>query len=142
MEPAEANSLRAIVEHFMGLEAKQGPGFAAGIAEAGGMTLFGTIGVSFHLRPDGSVWANEWIRGSSPDEYAWRRATRQEAAGALRVAAKRLPELAPFAPARSPGVLDCSYCGGRGRFTSNGVAVAEVWCPECCGVGFRLPEAT
>ena len=142
MRPAEPNSLRTLVERFMDLEARQGPGLAAGVAEAGGMTLFGTIGISFHLRPDGSVWASEWIRESGPDEYVWRQATKQEAAGALRVAAKRVRELAPFVPARGPGVPDCSACAGQGRFTSNGVTVAEVWCPECCGIGFRVPEAT
>ena len=124
-------------------EAERGSGFAASVAETGAMTLLGTIGISFHLRPDGSVWASEWVRDSvDPDEYQWRPATTQEAAGALREAAKRVPALAALVPVRPAGREDCADCHGTGYLTPSSPTIIDgIWCPRCCCAGFVVGEA-
>ena len=53
--------------------------------EKAGMTLFGTLGLEAVLRADGSVWLYEAVDWEHSEEYAWRQATTQEAAGSLKV---------------------------------------------------------
>ena len=110
-------------------------------SELNGVELFGTIGASFHLRADGTVWINEWEADSSdPDAYRWREASVQEAAGALKHAAVMLPELLSLVPKRESSPA-CPSCGGSGDLTRGDHVVKGVWCDRCCGLGFLLAGA-
>jgi hypothetical protein len=107
------------------------------------MTLFQTLGASYHLRPDGSVWAYEWPPDSGDiDEWRWREVGPQEAAGAVGVAAKRLAPLGALVPKPDTSSPPCSVCHGSGRFTQGEGVIEGVWCTSCFGVGFLLDGAT
>jgi hypothetical protein len=135
--------MEAFVRERMLEESSAGAEAERFLEEAGGMTLFGTIGASYHLRPDGSVWVNEWVPDSpNVDEWRWRKASPQEAIGAIKVAAKRLTRLAQLIPEPTPSTLPCAGCGGTGRLTQAGQGIEGVWCPSCYGVGFPIAGAT
>jgi hypothetical protein len=113
---------------------------SAFVAEAGGMTLGGTIGRSAHLRPDGSIWIYEvvnWVE--SPEDFRWRMAERQEAFGWLQLAARRCPELTELMPHRGTDDTACPGCGGSGQLTRGGRAFEGVWCEQCSGLGWIVP---
>lgn len=105
-------------------------------AELDGVMLMGTIGVSFHLRADGSVWVYEWeIDAADPDAFKWRQATPQEAAGAIKHGAQRIPELLPLVPEKR-SAAQCPICGGSGHFTRGEHSIKEMWCEKCCCSGY------
>jgi hypothetical protein len=107
-----------------------------------GLLLFGTIGSSFHLLPDGSVWINEWDHDSTdPTAFRWRRATVQEEAGAFKVAAERRPIFAQLIPRPVPGTAACESCRGSGQLTRGATIMKGTWCDNCCGIGFLLEGA-
>jgi hypothetical protein len=120
---------------------RQAHGDPAWLREKAGMTLFGTIGREAILRPDGSVWWHEAVDWEHSDEYSWRQATAQEAAGALKVAATRHPRLLALIPSNSGGTL-CPSCKGSGDLARDGGTFPGVWCPTCSGVGFLVNETT
>ncbi len=109
--------------------------------EKAGMTLFGTLGLEAVLRADGSVWLYEAVDWEHSEEYAWRQATAQEAAGSLKVGASRFPKLAELIPP-NPSDAPCPACGGSGELTFDGGSFPGVWCQECSGVGYLVDEAT
>jgi len=91
---------------------------AGDVAASGGMTLFGTIGMSSHLRPDGSVWTNDtvdWM--AEPLQWRGRRAGTREALGCILVATKRVPELRALLPVKPPEAPPCPACAGGGHLT-------------------------
>ena len=107
------------------------------------MTLFGTIGASYHLKPDGSVWVYEWLPDSANiDEWRWREVGPQEAAGAVKVAARRLGSLGVLVPKPDTGSPICPVCHGSGHFTQGEGVIEGIWCNSCYGVGFLLGGAT
>lgn len=111
-------------------------GGRSGDAELEGLTLFGTIGAPFHLRADGSIWINEWEHDSAdPNAYLWREASAQEAAGALKVAATRVPQLLSLVPQQGSAPT-CAKCHGSGNLTLGEQTIKGVWCDRCCGLGF------
>jgi hypothetical protein len=111
----------------------------AGATDA--MHLFGTIGYEALLAPDGAVWINDtedWCAAELV--WRWRRAPRGEALGAIKVAAERIPELGALVPARPADVPACAACRGSGILTLDGGAVHGVWCQQCFGLGWRVPD--
>jgi len=132
--------LVAFVRARMAAEAAQSEGHASFVAEAGGMTLGGTIGCSAHLRPDGSTWiceVTDWVK--SADEYQWRPAERQEGFGWLRIAGERFPELTELMPKRAAGDGACPTCNGSGHLTRGSQQLAGLWCEACEGLGWIVP---
>ncbi|HET9604212.1 MAG TPA: hypothetical protein VFO96_07960 [Gemmatimonadales bacterium] len=116
-------------------------GDTAWLQEKAGMTLFGTIGREAILRLDGSVWWYEAVDWEHSDEYVWRLATAQEAAGALKDGAARHPRLLALIPSNPSGTA-CPSCKGSGELTRDGGTFPGVWCPTCSGVGFLVNETT
>jgi hypothetical protein len=127
------------VRASMVLEAARSAGDARCVAEAGGMTLGGTIGRSAHMRPDGSIWIYEAVDWVNSEEYQWRAAERQEGFGWLKVAAKRLPELAELLPVRGQTNPACPRCNGTGDMTREGHQLTGIWCEDCVGLGWIVP---
>jgi hypothetical protein len=108
----------------------------------GGMTLFGTLGLEAVLRPDGSVWFEEDLDWTGPTpRLVWRRATAQEAAGALLRAVPRHPLLGELLPSRTEGTPPCSRCAGNAQMTSAGRVFEGIWCEACYGVGWLIALA-
>ena len=119
----------------MAAEANQGEREQAWVAEAGGMTLYGTIGHEAVLRPDGSVWLYHDQHGER-EEWVWEQATPLERIAAFVIARRRIPELARLIPGRTEDAPTCKRCGGSGEFVSG------VICPECGGLGWLHTAAT
>ena len=112
-----------------------------GDAQLEGVTLLTTIGISIHLRADGSVWINEWEADSpDPNAYRWREASAQEAGGALKHGAAKMPELLSLVPKKGSSPV-CPSCGGSGQLTRGDHVITEVWCDRCCGLGFLVTGA-
>jgi hypothetical protein len=116
------------------------PESAAWLREAGGITLFGTIGGEAYLRPDGTVWYHwvvDWT--NEPDRYEWREGRGNERWAALVLGARRMPELKELLPARPPATPDCPRCEGRGEIfvgrQADGVERGIV-CPDCGALGW------
>jgi hypothetical protein len=106
------------------------------------MLLFGTMGYASYLRPDGSVWVQEDEDWTGPQpQLTWREAGTQEAAGAIRRAALRLPTLAPVLPTRPASADACDECRGSGHLTRGDAVLEGVWCSRCCGVGWLIADA-
>lgn len=121
-------------------EERTGAG-ATNVADSEGMTLFGTIGYSAHLRTDGSVWVSDTEDWSAAElVWRWRRAAPREALRAINVACRRLPQLQSLLPTKPPDVPACPDCGGTGTLTVEGDVVGGVWCPSCCGLGWYVPD--
>lgn len=120
----------------MAEQATRNPRSAEWVAEAKGMTLYGTIGHEAVLRPDGTVWfyhAVDWV--NDPDTWAWRQGTLPEAWGAFLIAAKRIPEVALLVPQRPLDAQSCPACDGSGRHP------VGIPCPTCHGLGWDASQA-
>jgi hypothetical protein len=94
-------------------------------ARHGGVALMGTIGATWLLRPDGSIWDvdDEFGRPIAPLPSEWHHA-------AIRCGAQRHPWLAELIPARPPAATDCPTCKGRDDF--------PVICPDCFFRGWKV----
>lgn len=140
--PSTPDWLPDFVRSRMAEEAARNEGAARGIAEAQGMTLFGTIGFSSHLRPDGSVWIHDEVDCTAePTVWRWRHAATREALGAIKVAAERVPELMDLLPTKPDGTPPCETCQGSGHLTrADGATCPAVLCDSCYGLGWLVQE--
>jgi hypothetical protein len=85
--------LSEFVRGRMAAQSAADPAARAWLDEAGGITLYGTIGHDAVLRPGGSVWF--YHDDNSPlGEWKWLRASRRERMGALVIASDLRPLLA------------------------------------------------
>jgi hypothetical protein len=77
--------------------------------EHGAIALYGTIGLIWGLRPDGSVWEFDSDFGIplTPIKQEWENT-------ALALGAERYPWLAEVLPGRPPHASECPQCQGRG----------------------------
>jgi hypothetical protein len=127
--------LSELVRGRMAAEAAADPAARAWLDDAGGITLYGTIGHDAVLRPDGSVWL--YHDDNDPrGEWNWRQASDRERMGALVIASERIPELRRAIPSRPVEAPDCVRCGGTGRIFES------IICPECGGLGWPFDAAT
>jgi hypothetical protein len=118
---------------------REHPERAKWLKEAGGITLFGTIGAEAYLRPDGSVWYYRAVDWANSDEYEWREARGNERWAALVLGSKRMPELKKLLPQRPPNAPDCGRCGGRGEILVSRQAEGDdrgIICPDCGALGW------
>ena len=128
------------VQARMAQSARERPESAVWIREAGGISLFETIGAEAYLRPDGSVWyyeAVDWVK--DPDKYQWREGRGNDRWAALVLGTKRIPELKALLPLRPPSAPNCSRCGGRGEiFVSKQYDGQDrgIICPDCGALGW------
>src|SRR5687767_6230403 len=79
-------------------------------ARHGGISLLGTIGATWLLRPDGTFWDVDDDFGKPLQPLA-----DQFQSTALVAGAERHPWLSELLPARPPETRDCRDCSGRGR---------------------------
>jgi hypothetical protein len=93
-------------------------------ARYGGVALMGTIGATWLLRPDGTLWDvdDDWGKPIAPLAPEWHHA-------ALVCGAARHPWLAELIPPRPPDALTCKLCSGRGTLEVRGGS--GFLCPEC-----------
>lgn len=91
------------------------------------LPLFGTIGVVWLLRSDGTFWRSDADAGLEleplPPELH---------AAALIAGARRYPWLSPLLPARPEDATDCASCGGRGWVGPGNVII----CDKCLALGW------
>lgn len=97
-----------------------------------GLFLAGGPGGSSYLDAEGEVW-NWWH---------WDDSIERVPDGAIKVAlvanaARRLPELAPWLPARPARATDCEPCHGSGWLPP---PLDRLQCPECHGLGWIPPR--
>jgi hypothetical protein len=99
-------------------------------AKYGGIAVMGTLGATWLLRPDGTLWDvdDEWGRPIAPLSPEWHHA-------ALLSGAERHPWLAELIPPRPADALPCATCNGRGRLGGGG----GVFCPTCHARGWYPP---
>jgi hypothetical protein len=96
----------------------------------GALPLFGTIGATWLLRPDGSLWRADSDLGLPLEPLPASMRTM-----ALRAGVERYPWLAELLPTRPVGAEDCHNCDGRGK------GPGPVFCWLCGGLGWRLPDS-
>ena len=129
------DSLSELVRRRMAAQADADPTTRAWLDEAGGITLYGTIGHEAVLRPDGSVWL--YHDDNNPlGQWKWRQASDRERMGALVIASERMPELRRAIPSRPPEAANCVRCAGAGHIFET------IICPECGGLGWPFDAAT
>ena len=134
--------LEQLVRQRMAAAFEEFPQSRKHLEEADGLEIWGTIGAGAYLRPDGSVWIYHDSRTQDQEQWEWREATAQEAAGIIKSASKRIPELSALLPPRGQEQPSCPRCAGTGQLTRNGTVVAAgVWCDACHGVGYMVPGA-
>jgi len=132
--------LTEFVKSRMAAAEREHPESARWIREAGGISLFGTIGGEAYLRPDGTVWyywAADWT--NDPDRYEWREGRGNERWAALVLGSKRMPELKQLLPIRPPNAPDCPRCGGRGEIHVSRQSDGKergIICPDCGALGW------
>jgi len=122
------------VHQQMREEIARAPNNANWIDESGGMTLYGTIGHSATLRPDGSVWINASDQQPGPIVFRWHEAKYKERLGALVLGSKKFPRLKALLPPRPSTAASCGRCKGSGE-------IQGVQCWECAGLGWVPEEA-
>ena len=99
----------------------------------GAIALMGTLGSTWLLRPDGSLWDVdadfEKPLTPLPDEL---RIT------ALVAGSQRYPWLAELLPQRPDAARDCRKCGGRGMITPAGAphSAQGIFCSDCSALGW------
>jgi len=119
------------------------PDGAVTTSVATGLLLFGTLGHEAWLRVDGTVVLGEdgdW--GSQGASSSYREASAQEAAGAIKVASRRIPDIGSLLPPRREGST-CPTCKGTGHLTRTDGAVFEgIWCESCLGLCYLVEGTT
>lgn len=99
------------------------------------LALMGTIGSTWLLRPDGTLWDTDEDLETSltplPEELH---------VVALVAGAERYPWLQDLLPKRPGGAVECSTCAGRGRVGYADAADSDrgVFCPACRALGWVL----
>jgi hypothetical protein len=99
-----------------------------------GLFLAGGPGGSSYLDAEGEVW--NWSSWDGDESIEW------VPDGALKVsivalAAKRIPELQSWLPARPSDASNCEPCQGSGWLPP---PLNKMQCPECLGLGWVLPH--
>jgi hypothetical protein len=94
------------------------------------LPLFGTIGETWLLRGDGSLWRadSDWSLALQPLPVDLHTI-------ALVAGTDRYPWLRDLLPSRSVGAITCSDCGGRGRVGPGNA----LFCRSCNALGWCLP---
>ena len=131
--------LPAFVTSRMAVAEREHPQSAEWIKEAGGITLFATIGAEAFLRPDGSVWYYQAVDWVNSDECEWREGQGNDRWAALVLGSKRMPELKELLPRRPPNAPNCQRCSGRGEILVNRQADGQdrgIICPDCGALGW------
>jgi transcriptional regulator with XRE-family HTH domain len=103
-------------------------------ARYGGISLMGTIGATWLLRPDGTFW--------DVDDDSGRPLQPLKAdlhITALVAGTGRHPWLAAILPSRPPGALSCGPCTGRGKLALGSDAEQFIYCSACRGLGWTSP---
>ena len=132
--------LAECVRTKMAAAIRERPESADWLREAGGISLFSTIGAEAYLRPDGSVWyyeAVDWVNDA--EKYEWREGRGNDRWVALTLGSKRIPELRRLLPTRPPNAPDCPRCGGRGEILVSRQSNGEergIACPGCGRLGW------
>ena len=93
----------------------------------GAIALLGTIGATWMLRPDGTLWDADADSGKPLTPLP-----EKSKIMALVWGVERFPWLAELLPQRSYASVDCAECEGRGR-----VGATPILCPTCQGLGWR-----
>ena len=96
-------------------------------AKYGGISLMGTIGSTWLLRPDGTFWDVDDDFGKPPQPLAEELHT-----VALVEGAERHAWLAELIPRRPSAATDCKPCNGRGYVDAG----RSVFCPTCSALGW------
>jgi hypothetical protein len=104
-------------------------------ARHGGISLLGTIGSTWLLRPDGTFWDVDDDFGKPlqalPEKYH---------STALVSGVERHPWLAELLPTRPEEALECTDCLGRGRIFVGTERDNFVYCPACGALGWSGPS--
>jgi hypothetical protein len=103
-------------------------------ARHGGISLMGTIGATWLLRPDGTLWDADDDSGRPLRPLQADLHTMALAAGASRHA-----WLAAILPPRPLGALNCPACNGVGKLSAGADAEQFVYCSSCHGLGWTAP---
>jgi hypothetical protein len=100
-------------------------------ARYGGISLMGTIGATWLMRPDGSLWEVDDDFGKPlqplPERFH---------VVALVAGADRHGWLAEMLPPRPLLVADCVHCAGRGKLSVPTASDGFVYCWTCSGLGW------
>jgi hypothetical protein len=125
---------------FASGEAKN-PELPSRLQPDGSLLLYGTIGSSGYLLPDGRVWMEFEDERLESDTITSREATPEERIIALVLGARHMPHLRQLLPVRPSSATDCERCGGTGHWfpdATRGVKDADAWviCPTCMGLGW------
>ena len=96
--------------------------------EHGAIGLFGTIGLIWCLRPDGTFWQIDNDFGLPTEPLP-----KELETCAIVYGVERYPWLGELLPIRPVAATACSVCDGRGRFS---ITVGIVLCSACRGLGW------
>lgn len=110
---------------------KQGHHVDHEAARHGGLSLMGTIGSTWLLKPDGTFWDVDDDFGKTPEALS-----EELHLVALVSGVERHPWLAELLPARSEDAHDCLVCAGTGRLALEGSASGFVYCDACSALGW------
>src|SRR3954466_4379082 len=103
-------------------------------ARYGGISLMGTIGATWLLRPDGTFWDVDDDSGKPlqplPAELH---------VTALVAGTERHHWLNELLPVRPSNAVDCGPCNGRGRVFVGADPEHFVYCPRCSALGWSTP---
>jgi hypothetical protein len=100
-------------------------------ARYGGISLMGTIGSIWLLRPDGTLWEVDDDSGKPLRPLA-----EQFQTTALVAGPERHSWLAELLPRRPSAAIDCSQCMGTGKLRVGEDPEQFVYCPTCHALGW------
>ena len=126
--PAQiANRIRT----FVAQTSKIGMHVDCEAARNGGISLMGTIGATWLLRPDGSFWDvdDDFGRPIEPLAEAFH-------VMALVAGSERHEWLAELLPPRPTEAIDCLTCKGLGKIHPARRPDEFVYCPKCSALGW------
>lgn len=120
------------IRQFVAVTSKEGFHVDCESARHGGISLMGTMGAVWLLRPDGTLWDvdDDFGKPITPLAPEWHVA-------ALRAGTERHPWLAEIIPPRPPDAALCGLCGGRGDLSPNDQSKG-IFCPTCYGKGWTV----
>jgi hypothetical protein len=104
-------------------------------ARHGGISLLGTIGSTWLLRPDGTFWDVDDDFGKPLQPLA-----REFHSTALVAGVERHPWLAELLPSRPNQAVDCSDCAGTGRLFVKNEPTNFIHCFTCGALGWTDPS--
>lgn len=128
-------SIAERIRQFVAVTNKEGFHVDSESARYGGISLMGTLGATWLLRPDGTFWDVDDDLGKpiTPLAPEWHVA-------ALRLGAQRHPWLAEIICPRPPAALACPSCNGSGDLAIEEQEATFI-CPACFGKGWRDSDA-